>query len=192
MHSERFFRIGEKLISLNKAFRVAEKALELREQGFSQQETSKKLSLDRSFVSRLETIGEIRKGSRIAAIGFPLANSTEISELCREYGLEFYMVLNNRERWDMVQDKQALDFFNHMLDLVAQLRQFDVLIMITSDKWYHLAEALLEIQIIHLDLGPTPIEEDLVFEKRRFEDTLKQVTKQQGRESKKVETWRGD
>ncbi len=192
MRSERFFRIGEKLISLDKAFRVAEKALQLREQGISQQETSRRLCLDRSFVSRLEAIGEIRKGSRIAAIGFPLANSKEISEVCREYGLEFYLILNNRERWEMVQDKQALDFFNRMLDLVARLRQFDLLVMITSNKWYHLAEALLEIQIIHLDLGPSPIEEDLVFEKWRLEDTLKQVTKQQGRESKKIETCSGN
>ena len=175
MQQERLFRIGEKLISLNKAFRVVERALALREQGFSQQETSGRLHLDRSFVSRLESIGEIRKGNRIAVIGFPLANSNHISELCRTYGLEYYLILNNRERWEMVQDKKALEFFNNMLELLARLRQFDLLIMITSEKWCHLAEALLDIQVIHIDLGPTPIEEDLFFEKERLESILKQV-----------------
>ncbi len=183
MQSERLFRIGEKLISLDRAFRIAEKAMELREQGYSQQETSKRLQLDRSFVSRLESIGEIRKGNRIAVIGFPLANAVQLTELCRTYDLEFYMILNNRERWEMVRDKQALDFFNRIFELVARLRQFDLLIMITSEKWFHLAEALLDIQIIHLDLGPTPIEEDRNFEQARLENTLKQIMKQQGRES---------
>ena len=178
MQSERLYRIGEKLVSLDKAVRLVGQTLELREQGYSQQETAKRLHLDRSFVSRLETVGEIRKGSRLAAIGFPLANADAITELCRQYGLDFHLILNNSERWAMVQDQQALDFFNRILELVARLRQFDVLIMITSEKWYQLAEALLDIEIIHLELGPSPIAEDRHFDLKRLEDTLKQVFKQ--------------
>jgi len=192
LQSERLFRIGEKLVSLDKAVRIAERALEMRERGCSQQETSRQLQLDRSFISRLETIGEIRKGSRIAVIGFPLANAPEISALCRDNGLEFYMILDNNQRWEMVRDSQALDFFNRMLELVSRLRQFDTLIMITSEKWYHLAEALLDIQIIHLDLGPTPIEEDRLFAQERLEKTLQQIMKQQGRENNNIETCSGD
>ena len=116
MKSERVFRIGEKLISLDKILHQVEKALELREKGQSQQDAAVRLHLDRSFISRLESIGEIRKGRRIAVIGFPLANSGELSEICREFGLDFYLLLNDRERWELVQDKQALDFFNRMLD----------------------------------------------------------------------------
>jgi len=134
LQSERLFRIGNKLVSLEKTFHVTKKALELREQGYSQQETSDRLKIDRSFISR-----------------------------------------NNNERWEMVQDKQALDFFNSMLELLTQLRKFDLLVMITSQKWYHLAEALLDIQIIHLDLGPTPIEEDCLFEQKRLETILDQI-----------------
>ncbi len=177
MQTERVFRIGEKLVSLDKAVRLVERALKLREQGLSQQEASKRLNLDRSFISRLESIGEIRKGNRVAVIGFPLANTAEIAEICRSYGLDFYLLLNNQERWDMVRDKKALDFFNRMLELLARLREFDTLIMITSEKWQHLAEALLNIQIIFLSLGPTPIEEDRPVDPGRFEDTLKQVLK---------------
>ncbi len=175
MQSERLFRIGNKLVSLEKTFHVTEKVLELREQGYSQQETSDRLKIDRSFISRLETVGEIRKGNRIAVIGFPLANSKAVMEVCSAYGLEYYLILNNNERWEMVQDKQALDFFNSMLELLTQLRKFDLLVMITSQKWYHLAEALLDIQIIHLDLGPTPIEEDCLFEQKRLETILDQI-----------------
>lgn len=179
MQRDRVFRIGEKLVSLDKAVRYIEKALELREKGLSQQETSKRLALDRSFISRLESIGEVRKGNRVAVIGFPLANADEIAKICRSYGLDFYLLMNNQERWEMVRDKQALEFFNRMLELVARLREFDTLIMITSEKWYHLAEALLNIQIIYINLGPTPIEEDCIFDPKRLEVALEHVLNRQ-------------
>ncbi len=175
MHSERVYRIGEKLISLDKAVRLIERTLELREQGVSQQETAGRLKLDRSFVSRLEAIGEIRKGNRVAVIGFPLANTVEIAAICSTYGLDFYLLLNNEERWNMVRDKQALDFFDSMVELVARLREFDTLIMVTSEKWHHLAEALIDIQIIYINLGSTPIQEDCYVDPGRFEDAMKQV-----------------
>jgi transcriptional regulator with XRE-family HTH domain len=163
------------MISLDKAVRQVEKALELRERGVSQQEAANRLQLDRSFLSRLESIGEIRKGSRVAVIGFPLANAAELSAVCRAYGLDFFLLLNNLDRWEMVQDKQALDFFNTIFELVTRLRQFDTLIMITSDKWYNLAEALLDLQIMHIDLGPTPIDNDRTVDPEHLRDTLKQV-----------------
>jgi transcriptional regulator with XRE-family HTH domain len=172
---ERIFRIGEKMISLDRAVRMVEKALELREQGLSQQDTAGKLQLDRSFVSRLESIGEIRKGSRVAVIGFPIANRDELVDICQQYGLDFFLVLNNRERWDLVRDSKALDFFNKMLELVTRLRQFDTLILITSEKWFQLAEALLDIQIVYLTLGPTPIETDRTVGSERLKTTLELV-----------------
>ncbi|MBW6464045.1 MAG: transcriptional regulator [Dethiobacteria bacterium] len=175
MKSDRVFRIGEKLISLNKAVRVIERALEIREHGSSQQEAASRLQLDRSFLSRLESIGEIRKGNRVAVIGFPVSNGNELKDICHEFGLDFFMILNNRERWELVTDKQALDFFNSMLELVTRLREFDTLIMITSNKWFHLAEALLDIQIIHLELGPTPIDSDLPVDPEQLKSTIKQV-----------------
>lgn len=172
LQQERLFRIGEKLVSLDKAIRLIERTLELREEGLSQQEVALKMQLDRSFVSRLEAAGEIRKGNRIAVIGFPLANASELSEICREYGLDFFLLLSNEERWKMVQEKQALDFFNQMLALVARLREFDTLIMITSEKWHRLAEALLDIQVLYLNLGSTPIREDCRLDPDTFRKTL--------------------
>jgi hypothetical protein len=172
---ERIFRIGEKMISLEKVVRQVEKALEIRQQGHSQQETAAKLHLDRSFISRLESIGEIRKGSRVAVIGFPLANSAEIKELCQEAGLDYFMVLNDQERWALVQDQQALEFFNQMLEIVTRLREYDTLIMITSEKWFYLAEALLDLQIVFISLGPTPINEDRTVDPKKVDEILRQI-----------------
>ncbi len=175
MQNERVFRIGEKLISLDKVMRQVEKALEMREKGHSQKDIATRLHLDRSVISRLESIGEVRKGRRVAVIGFPLANSSELTEICRAFGLDFSMLLNDRERWALVQDKQALDFFNKMLEVVTRLREYDTLIMITSEKWFHLAEALLDLQIIYISLGPTPISEDRTIDPQQLKDALEQV-----------------
>lgn len=175
MDQDKLFRVGDKLISLNKATRLIEAALNLRQEGASQQETATKLNLDRSFVSRLETVGEIRKGGRVAVIGFPLDNSAELAQVCRDKGLDFYLLLNNKERWALVQNKEALAFFNMVLDLVTRLRDFDTLILITSDKWFRLAEALLDLQIIHLELGQTPIEGDRRLDPELMKNTIEQV-----------------
>ncbi len=191
MQKERIFRVGDKMISLDKAARLLEKVLELREKGASQQEAANRLHLDRSFVSRLEAAGEIRKGNRVAVIGFPLKNSSQLSGLCQDYGLDFYLLLNNQERWEMVKDEQALDFFNRFFDLVARLREYDTLIMITSERWYQLAEALLDIQIISIDLGPTPIREDCYLDPQQLKNSLDLVLEKQRRESTDHETHRG-
>lgn len=187
MPTERIFRIGEKLISLDKATRHIERAFELREQGYAQQEAARRLQLDRSFISRLESIGEIRKGDKVAVIAFPIANAAELSAICSACGLDFYLILNNEQRWEMVLDSQALDFFNRMLALVTRLRELDTLIMVTSGKWHHLAEALLDIQIVYISLGATPIESDCHVNPEQFQATLAQVLEQQGRENESVE-----
>ncbi len=175
MCPDRIYRIGEKTISLTKATNCVEKALGLRESGLSQSETARKLELDRSFVSRLESIGEIRKGNRIAVIGFPLKNYDDLKHICHTRGLDFNLILNNEQRWEMVSNKEALNFFNQMLDLLSKLRSYETLILITSKKWHQLAEALLDIQIIHVNLGETPINEDVVIEEKKFLDILDHV-----------------
>lgn len=175
MQKDIVFRVGDKLISLSKATRLIEKALTMREQGSSQQETADKLRLDRSFISRLEAIGEVRKGSKVAVVGFPLENSKELAAICGEEGLDLHLLLNNKERWQMVKDKEALAFFNQVLDLITRLRDYDTLILITSDKWFVLAEALLDLQIIYLKLGQTPIESDCHLDPALLKSTIRQV-----------------
>ncbi len=175
MEVERIYRIGDKLVSLDKAERLMEHVFKLRSQGISQQETARRLSLDRSFVSRLESAGEVRKGKRVAVVGFPIANTEELSDICQDMGLDFFMLLNNQERWSLVKEKQAMDFFNQMLELVAKLKGFETLVLLTSERWYRLAEALLDLQIIYIGLGLTPLQEDCLVEAKRFRQVLEQV-----------------
>jgi transcriptional regulator with XRE-family HTH domain len=172
---ERIIRVGDKLISLDKAERLLERVIKMRSQGVSQQEVARRLSLDRSFISRLESAGEIRKGKRIAVLGFPLQNKETLAEICREMGLEYVLLMDNRERWVLVKEKQALDFFNQVFEMAARLREFDSLVLVTSEKWYRLAEALLDIQIIFISLGQTPVHEDKFVEPEKFRAILAQI-----------------
>lgn len=53
-------RIGDKLINRNKIDRVVDRILHLRTQGLSQQEVAAQVGIDRSVISRLEHMGEVR------------------------------------------------------------------------------------------------------------------------------------
>ena len=71
-------RIGSKLISRSRIIRRLDEILQMRVSGKSQQETAEALGVDRSFISRLEALGEVRKGGRVALIGFPIENKAEL------------------------------------------------------------------------------------------------------------------
>lgn len=181
VHIENILRIGEKLVSVDRARRLLERVLELRARGLSQQEVARRLSLDRSFVSRLEAIGEVRKGKRVAVIGFPIENKGELVSICQELGLEFFWLMSNRERWELVGQRQALDFFNQVLELITLLRGYEVLVLVTSEKWYRLAEALLDCQILYLGLGPTPVKDDRRVEPEVFRSLIEELLNRSNR-----------
>ena len=73
-------RIGDKLISLSRIETIIQEMLDLRQQGISHAEVAKRYNTDRTFLSRLESLGEIRKGRTIAIVGFPIKNIDEIKK----------------------------------------------------------------------------------------------------------------
>jgi predicted XRE-type DNA-binding protein len=103
----KIIRIGDKIISYDKIFKIIDRILSMRAEGFAQQEVADKLDIDRSFVSRLENLGEIRKGERIALVGFPVANKDELTQVALNLGVDFIYLLNNTERWDFVREKSG-------------------------------------------------------------------------------------
>lgn len=153
-------RIGEKLVSLQKIAQAVEQVLTLRSQGYSQQEVANQLGVDRAFISRLESLGEIRKGGSIALIGFPISNKDEIRKVAEEAGVDFILLMNDEERWSFVRDKSGIHLFNEIMSLTAKIRAFDAVIMIGSSLRTRLAKALLDREVIPVEIGETPISED--------------------------------
>lgn len=153
-------RIGDKLISRRKVNTVLDRIFALRRQGFSQQETARQVGVDRSFVSRLETLGEVRRGRRLAVVGFPVANKTEVENMLRQEGVEYILLLTDAERWDFVRRKNGLELLNELMEIVARLREYDVVIIIGSDYRIKVGEALLGREVVGVEIGPSPIKGD--------------------------------
>jgi transcriptional regulator with XRE-family HTH domain len=174
-------RIGEKIISIPKIEENIHKVLQLRATGLSQQEVANILGLDRTFISRLESIGEIRKGKKIAVFGFPIKNTAEIKKISAVQGVDFVYVANEEKRWDLVRDKSALTFFNEAMELIAKLQAFDLVVLISSRRWLKIAEAFFSKEIVFIELGPSPIKEDCYLNPVLFLEILSKVTSRENR-----------
>lgn len=155
-----FVRIGDKVISRDRINSVIDKILELRAAGLSQQEVAEKVQVDRSFVSRVETLGEIRKGGRVAVIGFPVKNKEELTETAKAMGADLVLLMTEEERWGWVRSKSGLDLINEVMALVTQTRDFDTLIFIGSDERLRFVEALVGRAVLGIEIGRSPLKED--------------------------------
>lgn len=165
-------RVGEKVISKKKITDIVDKILELRVKGLSQQEVANQTGIDRTFVSRLETLGEIRKGSRIAVVGFPVLNKQEIVELLQREGVDFTLIMTERERWDFVRNMSGAELVNAMMRLIGEARKYDAVILIGSGQRIKIIEALLDCEVIGLSIGESPIEEDRYVNPAKIKEIL--------------------
>jgi len=64
--------LGDKVVDRDRLYHVVDRVLELRAAGVSQLEVAQRLGTERSFVSRLEALGEIHRGARLALVGVPV------------------------------------------------------------------------------------------------------------------------
>ena len=170
-------RIGDKLINRNKIHKQIDAMLEVRMQGISQQEVAKAYATDRAFVSRVESLGEIRKGGRVALVAFPISNKEEILTLAAQEGIEFSVVFNDKERWAFLRDKNGVQLFNEVMSIIAKLRESDVVIVAASNMRINLAEAIIDKHVIGITMGESPIEEDKYLEPQLIKDIMQKIKK---------------
>mgnify|MGYP001057047794 CR=1 FL=1 len=170
-----FFRIGEKLLNREKLDRTIDKIFDMRVSGLSQQEVAHRVGCDRTFISRLETLAEVRKGGSVAIIGFPLGNIAELSELCQELGVEYTLLMNDVERWDLIESLDGKSLLNWLMDLMLEMSEYDHVIMIGSDMRIRLAEAILGEKVVGVLLGTSPIEEDFHMNPEKLRDLITSI-----------------
>lgn len=154
------FRIQDKIISWPKIEKSLKKALLLRSRGFSQQEAADRLGMERTFISRLEGIGELRKGQSVACIGFPILNKDEINDLLEKEGVDFIFLMTEQERQDFINDRNGKEMLNELMSLIAQSRAYETIILIGSDERLKLLEKIIDGQVITIEIGPSPLTED--------------------------------
>lgn len=170
-----FIRIQDKIISFEKIEKTLKRALQMRERGFSQQEVADRLSIDRTFISRLEGIGEIRKGQSIACIGFPLMNKQEIQEILENEGIDFIFLMTEAERLDFVNLRSGKELLNEIMDLMGRVRKYEVIICIGSDERIKLMEGILDGEVIAVEIGSSPITEDKWVDPQEIKKILRSI-----------------
>ncbi|MEA1939085.1 MAG: transcriptional regulator [Candidatus Caldatribacteriota bacterium] len=170
-----FIRIGEKIISKEKLSREIDKIIKLRSKGITQEGVARKLGVERTFVSRLESLGEIRKGKKIALIGFPIKNKEELTSLAKELGIEYILLLTQEERFEFIKKKTKSELFNEVIEVIVNLADFDLIVFMGSDMRVPIVEKIFSVQVIGIIIGHSPIKESKYVNPERIIEIVKQV-----------------
>lgn len=168
-------RIGDKVINKHIIHQAIDQILELRHQGVSQQEVANIIGIDRTVISRLETFGEVRKGGRIALVGFPIKNCAELADVAKQLGVEYCLLLTEKERWRYVESRSGAELFNNTMEVIATLHKYDTVIMVGSNMRVRLLEALLDKSVIGLEIGESPIADDKYVEPDKIKLIIEQL-----------------
>jgi transcriptional regulator len=172
-----FIRIGEKVLSPERIHRAIDLILKLRQDGLSQQEVADRLKVDRTLISRLESLGEIRKGARLALVGFPVSNGNELARIANEEGVEFIFLMNEEERLRFLKEKSGAELINEFMAILSQLEGFDAVIFIGSDMRIKMVEAILGPKLISWEIGISPIREDRWVNPEQLRQLIRQLKK---------------
>jgi hypothetical protein len=170
-----FVRVGDKVINRAKIDRAIDRILQLRLQGMSQQDVANRMAIDRTFVSRLEGLGEVRTGGSIAVLGFPIGNKEEIDAVAREEGVELTLLMTDSERWDFVKGRDGLAMLNELLRLVFEFRRYDTVVLMGSDWRIDLMRGLLDKEVVPVVLGQSPIVGDVTVDPAEFRVLLRSL-----------------
>ncbi len=134
-------KIGDKVISLERANVLVSKIFDLRSNGSTQEEVAKLLGVERSFISHLEGLGEIRKSKEIALIGSGVAHPKKVETQARELGVD-HVYLNNN---GMARIEDALQ-------ILAMLKDIDFIVFLGPVAEHRLLQVVLDKKIIGLPL----------------------------------------
>lgn len=162
-------------MSPERIHRSVDLILKLRQEGLSQQEVADRLKVDRTLVSRLESLGEIRKGARLALVGFPVSNGTELTKIADKEGVEFIFLMNEEERLRFLKEKSGAELINEFMGIVSKLEGFDAVIFIGSDMRIKMVEAILGPKLISWEIGISPIKEDRWVNPEQLRQLIRQL-----------------
>ena len=172
--------MGDKVLSRDKIIAKIDEILKLRQNGMSQIDVAKFLNLDRPFVSRLESLGEVAKGGKIALGGFPLGNKEELEQMALEEGVEFVYVLTDKERWSLVSNTDGAMLVNDLLELLQHLKNFDTIILLASNLRSQYAESIIGKQVISIEIGKSPIKDDVEVDIEKVRQIIREIRQKEG------------
>ncbi|CDF59107.1 helix-turn-helix domain-containing protein [Thermobrachium celere] len=170
-----FVKIGDKIISKSRINKKIDEIIELRSKGYSQQEVAKELDIDRTFISRLESLGEVRKGGDIAVIGFPIKNKDEIEEVLRSFNIEYILLMNEEERQSFIKKQGGKELLESVLKIISDVRKYKHCVIIGSNMRVKVLSKLLDSQVYTIDIGESPLKNDVYVDPQRVLDIIKTI-----------------
>lgn len=183
-----FIRIGDKLISRERLVGLVGEILEQRANGATQAEVASVLGVERAFVSHLEGLGEVRRGHRIALVGFPISNKDEVGQVATHYGVDFVYLLSEADRQELAEEMTGAQIFNEVLDTLSQLKEYDIVVLLASDARIATFQRILDRDVIGIPLGVSPLTNDRKVDTGEltavFESLLREVGGARGRKRK--------
>ncbi|NTW28766.1 MAG: transcriptional regulator [Coriobacteriia bacterium] len=171
----KFYRIGDKVVSRDKLVDAIDAILSAREGGATQEDVARTHLVQRSFVSFLETLGEVRRGARVAVVGFPVSNAVEVKAVAEKHAVDFVLVLSQEEREQVESSGEATKVFNALLETIALLRDYDVVVLMASDWRINTMERILGGEVIGIPLGPSPLRSAVTVDLGELETVLANV-----------------
>jgi transcriptional regulator with XRE-family HTH domain len=181
-----FIRVGDKVLSLEKLEEKIKKIIRLRAQGSTQAEVAEMLGIDRSFISHLEGLGEIRKGIKVGLIAFPVKNKDEIERLAAELGIDVYLVLSQKERESRIENADGFYVFNEVMEVLTNLVECDIILVAASDLRIRQAEKIFgENKVIGIKLGKSPLREDVELNAAELRQLFENIIQEGGGDNEK-------
>lgn len=175
MYPINIVRIGNKSISKDKLYQIVNKVIAMRSNGVSQQEIAERIGTERTFISRLENLGEVRKGRSVAFVAFPVENKDEVTAVLNRYGVNFQLVMTERERLAFVEERSGTELLNSIMNWIVRGRQCDTIVIFASDKRSKMIEALVDCQVIRKHIGISPITEDVYIPLDDIEEVMESL-----------------
>lgn len=134
-------KIGDKIISLDRASDLIDRIFDMRSNGSTQEEVAKTLGVERSFISHLEGIGEIRKSKEIAFIGSGVKDEAAVEKTVHDLNFE-HVFINGDGRAEI----------GEALAVLTILKDIDFIIFLGPDSEHKLLESVLDKKIIGITL----------------------------------------
>ena len=120
-------------------------------------------------------MGEIRKGKKIALVGFPIKNKEELTLLAEKLGIEYVLLLTQEERFEFIKKKGKNELFDEIMKIIVNLADFDLIIFIGSDARVPVVEKIFSVQVVGMVIGHSPIKESKYVNPEKIIEIVKQV-----------------
>lgn len=135
----RTVKIGDKVISLEQARALVERIFHLRSTGSTQREVASMLGVERSFISHLEGLGEVRR-RQIALIASAAPDPEKIDRVARELDI------------DLVHITEGPTGLRDVLDLLAAAKELDFVVFLGPAEEAALIEQVIDTRTVSIPL----------------------------------------